>query len=283
MNGISTSSSDDTTWITLKEAARILGCSVKTIRRRIKSGSWRSMIEYQGQKAIRLVSREDVMSESTSLDRFPADSPESSLALQALDGLPIQLGEVLKTYLARLQADLERTARRGRIYLILAVVSGAVIFGGIGFYLIRHQQISLEERIGAMSRTLSTTFSRGQEGLESELAQIAATAETDRRRREEQSAELLSDLRDLEDISRQAREEAAAARGEVASLRGQIERLERSLRGEEGGSNPSVEESPPAEAIGGEPESGGSAGGPAERKGEEAEEVERESRFLGIF
>ena len=281
MNQAATDSTKEVTWIPLKDAARILGCSVKTIRRRITGGTWRSMIEYQGQKAIRLVAREDVLRDSVLLNRIPADSAETALALQALDGLPVQMGDVLKSYLSHLKKEMDRVGRIWRIYLFLSVAAAAVIFGGVGYYLSARQEKALQARIADVSRTLSTTLSRGQDGLEQELSRISARTTETRRLAEEageqqgRSLEMLMEaVKGLEEVSREARGETAAARMELESLRREVARLESVLRrGEEVPEMP-VEISPANEESGFEEDSPPADGLPEENK---------RSRFLGIF
>lgn len=284
MNQVSTEPTGEISWIPLKDAARILGCSVKTIRRRIKGGTWRSMIEYQGQKAIRLVAREDVLRDSAHLERIPGDSPEAALALQALDGLPLQLGEVLKSYLSRLKAETDRAGRIWRVYLILAVSGAAVFFGGLGYYLNSRQERALEGQIVEVSRTLSTTFSRGQAGLEGELSLISTRAAETRRLAEEAGRRgerqgrdlesLLESVRILEEVSRGAREEAAAAREELATLRREVSRLREGRPREEAVLNE------PATVL---PAGGEEPAGDNPAPEEEPPEEEKKSRFLGIF
>ncbi len=276
------------TWIPLKEAARMLGCSVKTIRRRIKGGTWRSMIEYQGQKAIRLVAREDVLKESSSLHRLPADSPERALAIQALDGLPAQLGEVLGNYLGGLKQELDRRAFYSRIYLLISLGLTAILLTGLGFYFSNRREEILEGRIGAVSRTLSTSLTGIQAGLGRELASISRQTEENHRlaedareesgRRSEVLEKLLTAVNSLEKRGREEHREAAEYREEIAGLRREIARLEEALDGrlpdpEDPGDTdrpeaeePVVDQSPP--------ETGPTQPPPAE---------EKKSRFLGIF
>jgi len=274
---------EEINWITLKEAALMLGCSVKTIRRRIKGGTWRSMIEYQGQKAIRLVAREDVLKETSALDRIPADSPEAALALQALDGLPLQLGEVLKNYLSQLKKDFDRSARVWRIYLLLAVGAASLLSGAIGYFLSERREKTLEGRIGEVSRTLSTTFSRAQSGLERELALISDLAAESRRLADESAVRsdrqgrdlktLLESVGNLEEADRASRGEAAAARKEIEALRREIDRLEKGLGEKFGEEKPP--EIPPAKE---EPDLEDDPSTSTDREGENPR-----SRFLGIF
>ncbi|MDP8236058.1 MAG: hypothetical protein P9M08_06720 [Candidatus Erginobacter occultus] len=273
-------------WIPLKDAARMLGCSVKTIRRRIKGGTWRSMIEYQGQKAIRLVAREDVLKESTALDRLPADSPESALALQALDGLPRQLGEVLQSYLAGLKAELDRKTLYSRIYLLATVGLAVILLTGAGLYYGRQRGELLERRIEVLSRTLSTTLAQGQTRLGGEIGKISTLAEENRRlgesaqagaeRRDRTLETLRASLEKLEGAGEQALREAEETRRELAGLRRELAGWKELPGREENLPEDSPEISSPPRAED-NPESSPPAPEP------EPEREEKSSRFLGIF
>ncbi len=286
------------TWITLKEAARMLGCSVKTIRRRIKGGTWRSMIEYQGQKAIRLVAREDVLQESSFLHRLPSDSPEAARAIRALDGLPEQLGEVLRNYLGGLKKELDRRALYSRIYLLISLGLTAILLAGLGFYFSNRRGELLEDRIGAVSRTLSTSLTGIQAGLERELISISRQAEDNRRlvavareesgQRGETLEKLLEAVNNLEKGLREERRETVESWREISALRREIARLEEALEGrmtdpEDPGDSDFPDAVDPGAADLPDPEEAGSDAPPPQADQTPQPPPERQSRFLGIF
>lgn len=227
-------------WIPLKEAARLLDCSVKTIRRRIKSGTWRSMIEYRGQKAIRLVAREDVLKESISLDRRPAESPDRMLARQALDVIPRELGEVLQSYLKDLKGELDRKALFSRIYLLVAFCLTITLLIGVVFYLHNQQEDRLEGQIEAMSGTLSVTLTQGQANLGTKIRQISALATENQRLAEASRADserqkqslgtIIRSIDTLQGSQQQTQRETEGTREELANLRQEIARLEDTLQ-----------------------------------------------------
>ncbi len=272
-------------WIPLKEAARLLGCSVKTIRRRIKGGTWRSMIEYQGQKAIRLVAREDVVKESTSIDRLPLESPGRALALQALDGLPRELGEVLQSYLTELKSELNRKSLLSRVYLLIALGMTAILLTGIGLYLNNRQKDLLEGEIETLSRTLSITLSRGQANLGAEIFHISSLAAENRQLAESARDETLKQSQSLESIinsldklqadNRQSRRDAESSREELAQLRREIGRLENTVRQ---GVEPAGDSSELADS-----DSDDTPDISTPEPGREPVSEEPRSRFLGIF
>lgn len=268
MNQITTLE-EELSWITLKEAARRLDCSVKTIRRRIKGGTWRSRIEYQGQKAIRLVSREDVLKESAVLNRLPANLPEEALALQALDGLPRELGQVLQSYLGGLKTELDRRALLFRIYLLVSLGLVAILLTGLGLSFSWWRAKILESRIGEMSRTLSTTLSRSESNLAREMSRVSNLAAETREESDRQSRSLEglpAALNSLENENREAREE-------IVSLRREVARLEATLRDEERAGEDLGE----ASATNIENAAGPGTGEP------ELVPEKKTSRFLGIF
>ncbi len=288
----------ETTWITLKEAAGMLGCSVKTIRRRIKGGTWRSMIEYQGQKAIRLVAREDVLKESSSLRRLPADTPEGNLAIRALDGLPEQLGEVLKNYLVGLERELDRRAHHSRIYLLVSLGLTAILLTGLGLHFSSRRAELLEDRIAGVSRTLSTTLTGMEAGIGRELSSISRQAGENRRlveaardesgKRGETLDRLLAAVDNLEHRLREERQESVESRREISALRREIARLEEAL-GERlpDPEDTTVNDLPDAVDPGDgelpDPEDAESYAPPPRADRTPQPSPERKSRFLGIF
>lgn len=221
----------------------MLGCSVKTIRRRIKSGTWRSMIEYRGQKAIRLVAREDVLKESIALDRRPAESPDRMLARQALDVIPRELGEVLESYLKDLKSELDRKALFSRIYLLVAVCLSIILLSGTVYYLHNQQAERLEGQIKAMSGTLSINLTQGQANLGTQIRQISSLAgenqrlaeasRADSERQERSLGRIIRFIDTLEGSRQQTQRESEETREELADLRREIIRLKDTLQKKE--------------------------------------------------
>ncbi len=120
------------TWITLKEASRLVGCSVKTVRRRIDSDRWRSIIEYRGRKAIRLVARQDALAE-TSLLRLREQPFDPSLpARPPSDDLTRQVGQVLDRAADEMAGRMERQFFKYRLYLL---ITAGVVLISVAFYL----------------------------------------------------------------------------------------------------------------------------------------------------
>jgi len=122
-------------WITLKEAARLVGCSVKTVRRRIDSGKWRSIIEYRGRKAIRLVARSDALSE-TSVLRLREKTINPANALSPSAELSGTLGQILDRTVTEISSEFNRQLRKQRLYLLILTGIGIIaLFLFLGFVL----------------------------------------------------------------------------------------------------------------------------------------------------
>lgn len=228
------------TWIPLKEASRLVGCSVKTIRRRINAGTWRSMIEYQGQKAIRLVAREDVFQDSNALKKFPYDPVDSSLAVQALQGVHHNLDKMIETNLDNLNRRIGAAVFGSRIYLLLVLVLTAIFIVGALVIFSDSREEKIKCRMMDIKEELSTIIVHGQE--------ISREANAEATRRSGESLLLAGDLkediqatnREMEKISsslnitRQetagSRKEAKETLTEVAALRLEIAELEKQIR-----------------------------------------------------
>lgn len=228
------------TWITLKEASRLVGCSVKTIRRRIKAGTWRSMIEYQGQKAIRLVAREDVLQDSSALKKLPYDPVDSNLAVQALQGVHHNLDKMIETNLDNLNRRIGAAVFGSRIYLLLTLVLTAIFIVGALVIFSDSREEKIKRRMMDMKEELSTIIVHGQE--------ISRDANAEATRRSGEAIRLAGDLKkdiqattlEMEKISSSlnitrretagSRKEAKETRTEVAALRLEIAELEKQIR-----------------------------------------------------
>lgn len=132
-------------WLTLKEAALLLNCSVKTVRRRIDSGKWRSIVEYKGRKAIRLVSREDVLSETSFLNiRQNIESGPLQLDPVAYQ----QLGHFLEGASKEINSLVSAKLRRARIYLL--VMLGVTVISVLSIIIF----FSVEPQLDMMDRMM---------------------------------------------------------------------------------------------------------------------------------
>lgn len=151
------------TWITLREASLLLGCSVKTIRRRIKAGTWRSMIEYQGQKAIRLVAREDIIKETSVTPNPIPNSINTNLAVHALQNVHHKLDITLGTELEQLNRKLSASVFGSRLYLIVSLIITAIFIIGFMVLFSDSREDYLGQRMVDMKKELSTIISANRE------------------------------------------------------------------------------------------------------------------------
>ena len=223
------------TWIPLKDAALLLGCSVKTIRRRIKAGTWRSMIEYQGQKAIRLVAREDILKE-TSIQKQPYYTPiDSNMAVHALENVHHQLDRTLGTNLDQLNRKFSAAVFGSRIYLIVALAITAMLIGGFMVLFSDSREEVIEERMVDMKEELSTIIADNQKASTQAADQAtkqyekALTITTDSNKEikatREEIKELSSLLNSNEMQSVRSRQEIKNTRDEVTALRRELAEL----------------------------------------------------------
>jgi cell fate (sporulation/competence/biofilm development) regulator YlbF (YheA/YmcA/DUF963 family) len=229
-------------WIPLKDAALLLGCSVKTIRRRIKAGTWRSMIEYQGQKAIRLVAREDILKETYIQKQPYYTSIDSNLAVHALENVHHQLDKTVGTHLDQLNRKFSAAVFGSRIYLIVALAITAIIIIGFMVLFSDSREEVIGERMIDMKDELSTIIADNKKASSRAANQAAQqyekalTITTDSNREVKATREEIKklsstlDSNELQSVkSRQeiknSRDEVSALRQEIAELREQINSL----------------------------------------------------------
>ncbi len=246
------------TWIPLKDAALLLGCSVKTIRRRIKAGTWRSMIEYQGQKAIRLVAREDILKE-TSIQKQPYyTSIDPNLAVHALEDVHHQLDKTLGTNLDQFNRKFSAAVFGSRIYLIVALVITAILIIGFMVLFSDSRDEVIAERMVDMKDELSSIISYNQKASSRAADQAAQqykkalTITTDSNKEikatREEIKKLSSTLDSNELQSVESRQEIKNTRDEVSALRRELAELREeisSLRT----SSPAPEETEPVSEV----------------------------------
>ena len=144
-------------WITLKQAALLLNCSIKTIRRRVESGKMKSMVEYRGNKAIRLVSREDVLREAPSFDLILAASHPRAESGNAPGLVSADTEQMLRLAVSEWHRRSDSGLRRTRILLlvgmgaVLLALVGAVMLSADWFYrLSRDDARSLKGELGTL-------------------------------------------------------------------------------------------------------------------------------------
>lgn len=208
------------TWVTLRQAARMLNCSIKTIRRRVESGKLRSMVEYQGSRAIRLVARDDVLRDAPPLEALlpPGSLPDNLSALR--EDLPGRFELVLRHSLSEFKREAERAGRRTRIYLLGA--AGVMLILLVFFF-----SLGLEKHILLLRR--ESAAARVETAAALKVAREVNRQETRRARQNAQVARVLGEasLQELES----SRAEVETLRGEVAALQEDLARLLSLVRG----------------------------------------------------
>ena len=276
---------EDSQWMPLKEAARLLGCSVKTIRRRIKTGVWRSTIEYQGQKAIRLVSRENVLSESTAVQKSFPGQLESAIAAGAFEGVHHHLGDILKAHLNGLAREMDIVSRRLRMYLFISLGVTAILLALIIVFLLAEQGRITEKRVLDTKNALSTMIVHNQEisglrmkQLSDESAAALKLAE-ETGNRIEQNRQILdgitSSLQAILSESAAGKATRESSLSEIDALQAQITLLQEEMNTLRQASGSAANLSSTPEETSSEPVQ--------EFKNPPPQEEKKESGFLGIF
>ena len=139
-------------WITRKQAAQILSCSIRTIQRRIDTGKIETQIEYQGKQAIRYVKRSDILREAGTIQRHEPKEGTTEVVTRGApyDNHRTTIGQVQKVV----------TGLIWRAVLILSVI---IILGGMtGYYLVTGQSNSISGKIEGVKGELSQGLSQVQ-------------------------------------------------------------------------------------------------------------------------
>ena len=200
-------------WITRKQAAQILSCSIRTIQRRIDTGKIETQIEYQGKQAIRYVKRSDILREAGTIQRH---EPKEGITEVVTRGAPYDnhrttIGQVQKVV----------TGLIWRAVLILSVI---IILGGMtGYYLVTGQSNSISGKIEGVKGELSqvkaevvTGLNATREGLKIQIEGIR----TDTREENQITGDKIN--RQREDILRtggQVRAQAAKIEAQTAEIK----------------------------------------------------------------
>ncbi len=149
-------------WITLKEAARLLNCSVKTIRRRVESGKMKSIVEYHGQKAIRLVAESDVMEEVTSLPQPPQKRGGDFSALNLFGDLPVRLENLAEETRTMLDNKVDSVYQRARIFFLISIGLVVILLVSVSLTYINRETGLIKESIRETKSDISTAAERNR-------------------------------------------------------------------------------------------------------------------------
>lgn len=207
-------------WVTLSEAARLLKCSKRTIRRRVDNGELESRIDYQGKQPVRTIKRADILKAEGTVQRR---EPKTELVTRGgtYDNPELVIGQA-KKFVTGLVKKLA--------YFIAAI---AVVGGVTTYFLVIGQEKRIAEEIGSVRGGLVTGLSQAKEefvtglnhtreGLTAEIGTLRTAAEADTRERERQLKA------QAEQIDRQ-REEIGELRAEIAGLIAGVDALREEL------------------------------------------------------
>ncbi len=137
-------------WITFKEAAQILNCSTRTIRRRMDAGKIETRIEYQGKQSIRYVRRGDILREAGIIQ---VNHPPAEVVTRGGSHRTEEIeGQNLKVV-------------TGLIWKAVLILSVIIILGGVtAYYFVIGQGQQTETEIKAARAEIS--------GIMSEVSQV---------------------------------------------------------------------------------------------------------------
>ncbi len=212
--------SENNQWITLRQAARLLGCSARTIRRRFEDGTFATRIEYQGKQMIRLVSRQDVMKAAGKVrvnklaEKSSGPTPNS---------LPVTLGGITDNIQ---RSIVRRIDTLGKRLLIGGVITAGLTAAAIFIFVNRQSKI-LADKIGGVQVVLSGGMSEMKEELGGTIGELKRVSSekmdslrrelSDELRRIEETRE--TDLAEIRQKADRARTEAREAGSELVLTR----------------------------------------------------------------
>ena len=137
-------------WITLKDAAGLLKCSARTIRRRIDAGKIETRIEYQGKQAVRYVRRGDILREAGTIQHHEPNEGITEVVTRGAtyDNPMTSIGQVQKVV-------------TGLLWRIALIVAGIIILGGVTtYYLVIGQSNAVKGKIEGIKSELSQGLSQ---------------------------------------------------------------------------------------------------------------------------
>ncbi len=217
-------------WITIKEAAGILGVSKRTVWRRIKEGRY-TILETAGKTDPRMVSRSDILGEKEggkSLPALPMQKLVEQISIVTSDVTRQRLNEITEELVTNVSQAQKSYIRK---YVILSVVIILALVTIVGIYVTRHSD-KTEEKI----RGLVTTVSQGQEAQNKEQRALKTTLE-------EELAQAREQIRALEQSDRQTKQELLEAyqNGEKVS-RAEMEVMRKGMEAQSAGIAAMVEQ-----------------------------------------
>ncbi len=202
-------------WITLTEAAEVLNCSKRTIRRRVDAGELESRVEYHGKQPVRTVRSEDLLRAGGAVQvRQPGRGAVTRGAKGVTGG---GIGQEIKVVTGWIK----------RAALFSAAI--IVLLGVTGYFLVTGQTKLIQERVesigGNLSQGLLQVRSEVDAGIrttESELSarigELRTAAEAGSQATGERIGQTASQVEAQAEEIRQQSQEIAALRSEIAAL-----------------------------------------------------------------
>ena len=185
-------------WITIKEAAGILGVSKRTVWRRIKEGRY-TILETAGKTDPRMVSRSDILGEKEgekSLPALPMQKLVEQIGIVTSDVTRQKLNEFAEELVTNVSQAQKSYIRK---YVVISVVIILMLVTIAGIYVTRHSD-KTEEKI----RGLVTTVSQGRKAQNKEQKAFKTSLE-------EELSQAREQIRALEQADRQTKQELLAA------------------------------------------------------------------------
>ena len=241
---MNTDNLDNEGWLTLQEAADLLGCSARTIRRRFEDGTFDTKIEYRGKQMIRLVSKKDVLKAAGKVRISEIAEPSSPEGARALS---VTLGALTDSIQRTLDRRIDSLGRR---ILILSFLMAGLMVGAV-FIFVNRQADKLAGKIDGVRVVLSGGMSELKGDLSARFDEFEQTTGAkldsfrnniseelkwmDRNREDEfknirlQVKQARQTVRDTESNLVLTRMQTSANKSRVSELKGKLDDLQQEL------------------------------------------------------
>lgn len=170
-----------TTWATLEDAAAALGVSVRTVQRRIAAGVLPTQKAPDGRTLVRLPEDTDTPTAIVgAMMRQHDTTVQMSSLLSDAHAAMVKRYDDLTTTTQRLQADLDRTRRRGWMAGTAALVLGVVAVAAVGTMSVlvaaADRQADAAQRAAVDAQTRADALQARTTTLQVDLVQTASAA-----------------------------------------------------------------------------------------------------------